>query len=132
MDSLTRKALGIIGVVVLALLALGAVPSYLGTGEPYYLTATPTDADGPAVDANGIDDRRYPYLSEALAADDNRSSGYQTGPGEFKEWFTHSPFDEYDSLVQLDPNAVDGDADRVLIEYEGDRYYVEVGREGER
>ncbi len=133
MRRIMRNALILVGLVVLALLALGALPGYLGSGDAYYLEVTATDDDGEAVDADGISERRYPYLTAALGADDGRSEGYQRGPGEFKEWFTHSPFDEHDSLRQLNTDAIRDDGDRVIIDIEGERYSVEIVRvpEGE-
>jgi len=121
---ITRRAIAGFAVVVIALLALGALPSLLGSGEPYYLTATPTDADRPAVNVTGLSERRYPYLTEAI--DSGRSAPYRRGPIGLKETFSHSPFDERQGLVARNPDArlnggvvvVDGD----------DRYLVEVSR----
>jgi hypothetical protein len=121
---ITRRAILGFFVVVLALLALGALPSLLGSGEPYYLTATPTDADGPAVNVTGLSERRYPYLTAAIES--GRSDAYRRGPVGLKEAFSHSPFDERQGLVARNPDArlnggvvvVDGD----------DRYLVEVSR----
>jgi hypothetical protein len=121
---ITRRAILGFVVVVIALLALGALPSLLGSGEPYYLTATPTDADGPAVNVTGLSERRYPYLTAAIES--GRSDPYRRGPVGLKETFSHSPFDERQGLVTRNPDArlnggvvvVDGD----------DRYLVEVSR----
>ncbi|WP_096389901.1 hypothetical protein [Halopenitus persicus] len=130
MRRVTRNLLIAIAIVALALLALGALPGYLGTGDPYHLTVEPTDADGPAVDVSTATDRRYPYLTSALvAADagDGRSDGYQEGPFGIKEHFTHTPFDEQDALQRRNRDAVREDG-RVLIDHEGERYYVDVTR----
>ena len=124
MRPITRRAILGFVVVVIALLALGALPSLLGSGEPYYLTATPTDADGPAVNVTGLSERRYPYLTAAIES--GRSDPYRRGPVGLKETFSHSPFDERQGLVTRNPDArlnggvvvVDGD----------DRYLVEVSR----
>jgi hypothetical protein len=121
---ITRRAVVGFVFVVLALLALGALPSLLASGEPYYLTATPTDADGPAVDATNLSDRRYPYLTEAI--DTGRSAPYRRGPIGLKEAFSHSPFDERQGLVARNPDARrDGG---VLVVDGEDRYLVEVTR----
>ena len=124
MRPITRRAVVGFVFVVLALLALGALPSLLASGEPYYLTATPTDADGPAVDATNLSDRRYPYLTEAI--DTGRSAPYRRGPIGLKEAFSHSPFDERQGLVARNPDARrDGG---VLVVDGEDRYLVEVAR----
>jgi hypothetical protein len=112
--------LGILAVLVV-LLALGAVPGSLKSGDPYYLTATPVDAaenangtgatalQDAAVDAATLSERSYPYTTVALAnatADDpGRSGPYWRGPVGFKEAFTHSPFDEVNALRERHPNA---------------------------
>lgn len=125
MRPVTRTLVVAIALVVVALLALGALPSYLGAGDPYHLTVEPADADGAAVDVSEVSERRYPYLTSALASDDGRSHGYQLGPYGLKEHFTHTPFDERDAIVQRGPDSVDDDG-RVLIEHEGERYYLDV------
>jgi hypothetical protein len=121
---ITRRVLAVFVLVALGLLALGALPSYLGSGDPYYLTATPTDAAGPTVNVTDVSERRYPYLTTALTTSEGRSAGYRRGPVGFKEAFTHSPFDEVDALVTRAPDArTDGG---ILVEYKGQRYRVEV------
>lgn len=121
----TRRLVVVLALVVLGLLALGALPSYLGTGAPYYLTATETNESGPAVNATDLPEHRYPYLTEALAT--GRSEGYRTGRWGFKETFTHTPFDEIDALAAREPDArVDEQA--VLVEYKGERYRIAVER----
>lgn len=122
MRRVTRNFLVGLGLVIVALLALGALPSYLGTGDPYYLTAEATNESGEAIDVTDFSPRRYPYLAQAL--EDGRSDGYQKGPFGLKGTFTHSPFDEFDALVVQNPDARVGDA--VLVEYKGQRYRVEV------
>ncbi|WP_181685995.1 hypothetical protein [Halorhabdus salina] len=115
-------ALVILGIVVF-LLALGALPSLIKSGDPYYVTATPVEQHS-AVNATALDERRYPYMSTALSAasDDEpgRSERYWKGYVGFKEAFTHSPFDEIDALRQRNPDANDGDGVYVR---DGDRYY---------
>ncbi|WP_224267850.1 hypothetical protein [Haloprofundus salinisoli] len=125
MRPITRRVLAFIVLLSLGLLALGALPSYLGTGDPYYLTAEETDAAGSAVNVTDFSAQRYPYLATALEA--GRSEGYQRGPFGLKESFTHSPFDERDALTTQNPDAErDG---RVLVEYDGTRYWVAVEQE---
>ena len=126
MRRIMRNALLIVGLVVVGLLALGALPGFLGSGEYYYLEATAADDDGAAVDAQSISERRYPYLTAALAADDGRSDGYQRGLGGFKTTFTHSPFDEVDALQQLEPAAVRDDGEAVVIDHDSGRYHVTI------
>lgn len=123
MRRLTRIVLAVILVTLVGLLALGALPSYLGTGDPYYITATPTNASGDAVNASLLSAQRYPYTTEALRT--GQSDPYQKGRFGIKEAFTHSPFDEYDSLqLRASANAtVDG---AVLVDYKGQRYRVEL------
>jgi hypothetical protein len=131
----TRNFLLGLGVIVVLLLALGAVPSYLGSGDPYYLSVEPvatevaTEAnETQAVDMTDYSERRYPYLTSALASEDGRSEGYQEGTLGLKESFSHSPFDEFDALVARNPDArSDGS---VLIVVDGDYYRVQVTQAG--
>ncbi|ERH12142.1 MAG: hypothetical protein J07HB67_01155 [halophilic archaeon J07HB67] len=132
MRPITRKfAYGLVALVVV-LLALGALPSLLGTGEPYYLLAEPTAEEGPAYNltAEGTGDltqRRFQYFVSAANATDNRSSPYREGPVGVKESFSHSPFDELESFRGFAPeNATRGEA--VFVEFRGERYRVEVVR----
>jgi len=153
MRRVTRNFLLAMGLLFVLLLALGALPGYLRSGDPYSMTATPVGndtaanaaggagggtatpdgtvtaaTDPSAVDAANVSDRRYPYTTEALAnatADSaGQSSRYYRGPVGFKGAFTHSPFDEYDSLVQQYPAAVDGDA--VRVSHDGTVYRLAV------
>lgn len=111
----TRNAILVILGVVVVLLALGAVPGLLKSGDPYYLTATETDtatlaADNrTAVNVTAISPRRYPYTTAALAnatgGPPGRSDPYWKGPFGVKEAFTHSPFDELDALTQRNGTA---------------------------
>lgn len=113
MRRVTRRLLIALVAVVVALLALGALPALLRSGDPYYLSATPTE-NRTAVDATGLSERRFPYASAALenatAERAGRSGPYWRGPVGFKEAFTHSPFDELSALSGRDPNATGGDA----------------------
>lgn len=99
MRPVTRNlVLGILAVVAL-LFALGALPSYLAAGDPYYVTATVVeDGDRPAVDVTNLSERRFPYVTEAIET--GRSDAYYRGPVGLKGAFTHSPFDEFDALDQ--------------------------------
>ena len=158
MRRVTRNFLLAMAVLAVLLLALGALPSYLRSGDPYYMTATPvgnataanaTGGSGPAtpgatatpagtatvtaanasvVDADALSDRRYTYTREALAnatADDaGQSSAYYRGPVGIKGAFTHSPFDEYDALVQQYPAAVESDT--VRVSHDGTVYRLAV------
>ncbi|WP_128906539.1 hypothetical protein [Halorubrum amylolyticum] len=126
MRRVTRNLLIAIALVVVALLALGALPSYLGSGDPYYLTAEPIETNETAAGVNNVSDRRYPFLTGALASNDGRSEGYQTGPYGVKKWFTHTPFDEVDALTQQVPEAAADDG--VRVRRDGRVYHVEVVR----
>jgi hypothetical protein len=123
----TRRVAVALGLVVVALLALGAVPSALGSGPTYHLVVTETDDPGPAVNATALSERRYPYLTAALDASDGRSPGYRRGRFGLKEAFAHSPFDERDALVARNrAAATDDGAVRVVVD--GRRYRAEVRR----
>jgi hypothetical protein len=124
MRRVTRNLLIAIALVAVALLALGALPSYLGSGDPYYLTAEPIETNGTAADVNNVSDRRYPYLTSAIASDDGRSDPYLADSYGIKEWFTHTPFDEVDALTRQVPGAATGDG--VRVRRDGRVYYVEV------
>ena len=126
MRRVTRNLLVAIALVAVALLALGALPAYLGSGDPYYLTVEPIETNDTAADVNNVSDRRYPYLVGAIESDDGRSGGYQTGPYGMKEWFTHTPFDEVDALTQQVPNA--STETGVRVRRDGEVYHAEVIR----
>lgn len=114
--------------VVAFLLALGAVPGLLRAGDPYYVTANATEDDRPAVSADALSTRRYPYATGALAADGpGRSDPYWRGPLGVKGTFTHSPFDEFDALRQQYPNATDGTA--VYLRQNGTTYELTIVQE---
>ncbi|GAB7092322.1 hypothetical protein JCM18237_25930 [Halorubrum luteum] len=124
MRPVARNLLVVIALVLVALLALGALPSYLGSGDPYHLTVESIETDEPAANVDDVSERRYPYLTGALESDDGRSEGYRMGPYGIKEWFTHTPFDEVDALTQQVPEA--GTDDGVRVEFDGETYYAEV------
>jgi len=109
------------------LLALGALPSLIKSGDPYYLTATPVE-DHSAVNVSDLDEQRYPYTTTALAdatADEaGQSKAYWKGYIGFKEAFTHSPFDEVSALQQRSVAANDGDA--VYVRTDGEYYRLTV------
>ncbi|MEF8883409.1 MAG: hypothetical protein V5A34_12905 [Halapricum sp.] len=113
MRRITRNFLLGVLVVVVLLLGLGALPSLLKSGDPYYVTATEVDIDHPAVDAGNLSERRFEYTVAALA-DANDGPGYSEpywkGPIGIKGAFTHSPFDELESLQARYPNATDESA----------------------
>ena len=140
MRPVTRNFLLAMGVIVVLLLALGALPGFLKSGDPYYLTATAVEngtnasavnaslADGSAVDAANLSERRYPYttaaLSNATADATGQSDPYWRGPIGLKGAFTHSPFDEMDALTQQFPAATDGDG--VVVAHDGSLYRLAV------
>lgn len=121
-----RNALLVVALVVVALLALGAVPSYLGSGTSYHLVVEPTDDEGEAIDVTDISEQRYPYLTAALAADDGRSDGYQRGLGGYKTLFAHSPFDEFEALEGLDPAATRDEGEQLVVVDDDQRYDVVI------
>ena len=132
MRRVTRNFVLLLVAVLVALLALGALPSLLGSGDPYYLTADPVDENGSdgvsaanasaAVDGSVLSERQFPYTTTALR---NGSSGpYREGPWGLKETFAHSPFDERDALAARNATAVTEDG--VLVTHNGTLYRVAV------
>ena len=118
-----RLTLLAIGLSVLALLALGALPQYLGGGDVYYMTATDLEGEErPAVDVSDADERRYPYMVEALET--GRSEPYEAGRFGVKERFTHTPFDEMEAVRARAPEAAANEA--VYVERNGTLYRVEI------
>ncbi|WP_415379075.1 hypothetical protein [Halosimplex sp. TS25] len=149
MRPVTRNAVLLILAVLVALLALGTLPSLLGSGDPYYLTAEPVDGGNAsanesagtngsaavngsaaavnasaAVNGSALSERRFPYTTEALR--NGTSEPYRKGPWGIKETFTHSPFDERDALAARNATAVTEDG--VLVSYNGTLYRVAVGQ----
>jgi len=122
--------LAILGIVAV-LLALGALPGLLRSGDPYVVVAE-ADGDHAAVDVTNLSTQRYPYVSAALANASNTAAGrsgrYWRGPVGVKEVFTHSPFDEFDALSSRQPNAtVDGD---IYVRTGAGRFRLAITREG--
>ncbi len=134
----------VIALLVAFVAGLGALKS----GDPYYVTATAVaeapdsgvagggpDADsenGSAINGTALPTRRFPFTTAALAAAANgsnpgRSGPYWRGPIGLKEVFTHSPFDELDSLRQRNPDAVAGDG--VLVRLHNTTYRATVVQE---
>ncbi|WP_436907519.1 hypothetical protein [Halosimplex marinum] len=137
MRRVTRNAVLLILGTVVALLALGALPSLLASGDPYYVTADPVDANGSAdgsgaaavnesaaVNGSTLSERRYPYTTQALR--NGTSDPYRKGPWGLKEAFTHSPFDERSALAARNASAVSESG--VLVSYNGTLYRVAVGQ----
>ncbi|WP_336001646.1 hypothetical protein [Halorientalis halophila] len=141
MRQVTRRVTLAILLAVVLLLALGALPSYLKSGDPYYLTATETE-NRTAVPGDSLPANRYPYATAAL---DNasanatggsgneagnatgRSGPYWEGPIGIKGAFTHSPFDEVDAIRQR--NAAAATEQAVFVRWNGTVYRLEVARE---
>jgi hypothetical protein len=131
MRQVTRRVVIAILVVLGLLLALGALPSLLRTGDPYYLTATPTTENHSAVNFSRFPTRRYPYANTATNNATNAtgwSQPYWKGPFGLKEGFSHSPFDEVDAIAARAPNATDRDA--VYLSRNGTIYRLEVTQDG--
>ncbi|RXK47321.1 hypothetical protein [Halorientalis pallida] len=134
MRQITRRVtLAVLAAIVL-LLALGALPGYLKSGDPYYMTATATD-NRTAIPADSLAPNRYPYTAAALsnataaAADGTanatgRSEPYWKGPIGLKGAFTHSPFDEFDAIGQRNTSAATDTA--VFVRENGTVYRLEV------
>lgn len=128
MRTITRNVLLAVVATVVVLLALGAVPSVVRSGAPYYLTATPVE-NRTALNASTLSGRRYPYTTAALtdATDSTagRSDPYWRGPVGMKESFSHSPFDELSALRQFDDATGDGGP---YVRHDGTVYRLEVVR----
>ena len=137
--------------VLFLLVAFVAVLSSVGSGDPYYVTASAVDdvgaGDGSGADGDGtggespaavngtaLPERRFPYVSAAIenaarsADGTGRSGGYRTGFVGIKEVFSHSPFDELDALRQQNPNATVGED--IRIRRSNATYRVGIVREG--
>jgi hypothetical protein len=124
---MNRRYLVPVAVVVVLLLALGALPQFLGSGPPYHATAVAVEETGNAtesVNGSALSERRYRYVTAAL--DEGESGTYRKGPVGFKRAFTHSPFDELAALRGQFPNATDGHA--VYVSRNGTVYRVTVER----
>lgn len=121
MRPVTRTLVIVLLVVVALLLALGAVPSLLGSGDPYYVTATAADAPEDVTPVNGstLSERRFPYTFAAVAAADGetgRSEAYYRGRFGLKGAFTHSPFDEQGAYETQYPSAVSDEGTYVRLD----------------
>jgi hypothetical protein len=133
----TRNTILAILAVVALLLALGALPGLLRSGDPYYMTATAAD-DGTlpenrsVVDGAALPDERFPYATSALAnataGAPGRSEPYWEGPIGLKEPFTHSPFDELSALEQRNGTATD---DAVYVRTGESLYRLAITREND-
>ena len=125
-----RYLLVLVGLVAL-LLAAGALPGFLQSGDPYRVEATAvgnaSTFDGAAYDATNVSERRYPYLVRAV--ENGASDRYYEGPFGVKESLSHSPFDEFGAIETRVPNAVDGRV--AYVTYDGTVYRLEIVR-GER
>ncbi|MEA5388619.1 hypothetical protein VB779_17365 [Haloarculaceae archaeon H-GB11] len=108
MRRVTRNVILALLLVVAGLLALGALPSTLQSGDPYYLTAEEATESHAAVNVSNLSEQRFPYTTSAVR--DGRSEPYYKGPFGLKEAFSHSPFDELAALRDRNPDAVDGEA----------------------
>jgi hypothetical protein len=118
-----RFAVGL-GLLVVALLALDAAPSTLGSGGPHRLVVTGVESETPAANASDLPERRSPYLTEALRASDGRSSGDRTTRLGLK-----GPFDEVAALVARTPGAaVEGRDHAVRVTVDGQCYRAEGRR----
>jgi len=127
---MNRRGWLAVGVVVLVLLGLGALPSLLRSGDPYRTHATPAEAadldgDVEPVAAENLSERRYPYLVEALG--NGTSDRYWKGPIGLKGSFAHSPFDELEAIRTQYPAAASRDA--VYVRQNETVYRVTVERE---
>jgi hypothetical protein len=133
----TRNFVLVIAAIVVVLIALGALPGLLKSGDPYYVTATTTeetvltDDNRSAINVTTVPTSRYPYTSEALAtataSDSGRSDPYWEGPIGIKEAFTHSPFDEMRALQQR--NATAATAEGVFVRDNGTLYQLALTQE---
>lgn len=133
MRDVTRNLLLGLAAVGVLLLALGALPSHLRSGDPYYLTATAVDGEHASVNGSALSERRFPYTTSALAearrGDDGvgRADAYYRGPFGVKGAFTHSPFDELESFRARHPSAVANDTAYVTVN--GTLYEVRIVQE---
>jgi hypothetical protein len=82
------------------------------------------------VNVSTLPERRYPYVTGAVAAAGNgtgRSARYWRGPLGVKGAFTHAPFDEFDALRQQYPNATEDDA--VYVRTNTTRYRLTISQD---
>ena len=137
MRPVTRNVVLVIVGLLVVLLALGALPGLIQTGDPYYVEAAASSGTGPAVDGGDLSERRFPYSTTAVkaaaGADPGRSEPYYTGVVGFKEAFTHTPFAEFEEFEARNPPAVErsGDSPAGDVAYfreNGTRYRLEIIR----
>lgn len=136
MRTRTRNAILAILAVLVVLIALGALPGLLKSGDPYYLTLSPVgeynatnstleDANQTALNVSDLNDRRFQYTTAALASASANASGqadpYWKGPVGLKEPFTHSPFDERETLSRRNASAT---TDEGIYVHDGDTVYL--------
>jgi hypothetical protein len=136
MRTRTRNFILAILAVLVALIALGALPGLLKSGDPYYLTVDPqgeynatngtlAGTNQTAIDAGNLSEQRYPFTTAAVDAAGPNSSGqsdpYWRGPTGFKEAFTHSVFDERESLTRQNAAAVTDDG---IYIHDGETVYL--------
>lgn len=135
MRPVTKNAIYVIVAVVVVLLALGALPGLLKSGDPYYLTATAATPASNATpfNASEVTGDRFPYTTTALEratpGEPGRSDPYWRGPAGLKGAFTHSPFDEENALSRQYPNASTDDS--MYARHDGAVYRLTVVREVE-
>jgi hypothetical protein len=119
-----------IAIVVVLLLALGALPGFLKTGDPYYVTATVDETSTATVNLTDASPRQFEYtlsaVANASAERPGRSDPYWKGPYGFKESFTHSPFDEFGALAQYNVSAVAIDESRAFVAVNDTEYRVAI------
>jgi hypothetical protein len=131
---ITRNTILVILAVVVLLLALGALPAYLKSGDPYYVVATADEAPNESVNATNLSAQRYRFTTGAVTAaagnanGTGRSDPYWRGPFGVKEGFTHSPFDEFEALTRDYPNATvtAGNDTSVYLSRNGTSYRVTI------
>ncbi|WP_254832571.1 hypothetical protein [Haloglomus salinum] len=134
MRRITRNTILVILAVVVLLLALGALPAYLKSGDPYYVVATADEAPNESVNTTNLSAQRYRFTTDAVTAaagnanETGRSDPYWRGPFGVKEGFTHSPFDEFEALTRDHPNATvtAGNDTSVYLSRNGTSYRVEI------
>lgn len=128
MRRVTRNFILALLAVIVLLLALGALPSYLKSGDPYYLTVTPVEENRTAVNVSDLPADRFPYTTGALAnatdTEPGQSDPYWKGPIGVKGSFTHSPFDEHDALTLRNASAVDGET--IYVRQNNTVYRLEI------
>lgn len=136
MRTRTRNFILAILAVLAVLLALGAVPGLLKSGDPYYMTVEPqgefnatngtlAGTNQTALDAGTLSERRFPFTTAAVTAAGPNATGqsdpYWRGPTGLKEAFTHSVFDERESLARQNASAATDDG---VYVHDGETVYL--------